>query len=247
MWFREIQLQRFNAGEAIDVSLASIYRWGDRLEPFRQTGNTERKTIVGADLLSLVTYITAWPDATLDEMAVFIYSEGGDLYSRQRISQRLAELDITKKRASTEGYQTQQPDVQFRVWGFWNCPPPLDIFQVPRRRLIDVDEFGATFERCNRTGGWAVKVHRVRKDGHYHHGVKITVIFAIEPGDPALPPHVRGSLDRPRRWIRCLRAVGTTTIIFRDFCDTISPALIFIGCSSGTTLLRITAHTSITR
>ena len=64
-------------------------------------------------------------------------------------------------------------------------PPPLGIFQVPRRRLIDVDEFGATFEKCNRTGGWAMKVLRVRKDGHYHHGIKITVIFAIEPRDPA--------------------------------------------------------------
>ncbi len=44
-----------------------------------QTGNRERTTIVGVDLLSLVTYITAWPgpDATLDEMAVFIYNEGG--------------------------------------------------------------------------------------------------------------------------------------------------------------------------
>ena len=77
------------------------------------TSNTERTLIVGVDLLSLVTYITAWPDATLDKMAVFIYNEGGDLYSRQRISQQLAELDITKKRASTEGYQTQQPHVQF--------------------------------------------------------------------------------------------------------------------------------------
>jgi len=65
-------------------------------------------------------------------------------------------------------------------------PPPLGIFQVPRRRrLIDVDEFGAMFERCNRMGGWTVKVLRVRKDGHYHHGIKITVIFAIEPRDPA--------------------------------------------------------------
>ena len=89
VWYREIQLQRFNAGEAIDVSLASIYRWADRLEPFRQTGNRERTTIIGADLLSLVTYITAWPDATLDEMVVFIYNEGGGLYSRQRISQWL--------------------------------------------------------------------------------------------------------------------------------------------------------------
>ncbi len=37
-----------------------------------------------------------------------------------------------------------------------------------------------------------MKVLRVRKDGHCHHGVKITMIFAIEPGDPRLPPHVRG-------------------------------------------------------
>ena len=129
MWYPEQQLQRFDAREMIDISLRSIYRWGDRLEPFCQTGNTERTTIVGADLPSLVTYITAWSDATLDEMAVFIYNKVEDLYSRQRISQRLAELDITKKRASTEGYQTQQPDVQFRVWGFWNCPPPLAFFR----------------------------------------------------------------------------------------------------------------------
>jgi hypothetical protein len=81
MWYREQQLPRFNAGEAIDVSRRSIYRWADRLEPFRQTSNRERTTIVGVDLLSLVTYITAWPDATLDEMAVFIYNEGGGLYS----------------------------------------------------------------------------------------------------------------------------------------------------------------------
>jgi hypothetical protein len=124
VWYREQQLQRFNAGEAIDVSRRSIYRWADRLEPSRLTGNRARARIVGVDILSLVTYITAWPDATLDEMAVFIYNKGGSLYSRQAISTRLEELDITKKRAFTEGYQMQQPDVQFCVWGFWHCPPP---------------------------------------------------------------------------------------------------------------------------
>ena len=83
VWYRKHQLQQFNAGEAINVSRQSIDRWANRLEPFRQTGNRERTTIVGVDLLCLVTYITAWLDATLDEMAVFIYNEGGDLYSRQ--------------------------------------------------------------------------------------------------------------------------------------------------------------------
>ena len=55
VWYREHQLQRFDAGEAIDVSRRSIYRWADRLEPFRQTGNRERTTIFGVDLLNLVT------------------------------------------------------------------------------------------------------------------------------------------------------------------------------------------------
>ena len=98
----------------IDVSLATIYMakvsW-----PYRQTGNGVQTTILEADLLNLVTFIMAWPDAQLDEMACFIYNEGGNLYSTPAISKRLAELEITKKKALVEGYQTQQEDVQFRV------------------------------------------------------------------------------------------------------------------------------------
>ena len=58
-------------------------------------------------------------------MATFIYNEGGELYSNQLISKRLSELQITKKRASTEAYQAQREDVQFRVHCFFNCPPLL--------------------------------------------------------------------------------------------------------------------------
>jgi hypothetical protein len=61
--------------------------------------------IVGVNLLNLITFITAWPDATRVEMAVFIYNEGGDLYSVQAISKRLKELKITIKKASIEGFQ----------------------------------------------------------------------------------------------------------------------------------------------
>jgi hypothetical protein len=189
------------------------------IKPFRQTGSRPRTVIIGVDLLNLVTFIMAWPDATLVKMAVFIYNKGGDLYSIQRISLRLKKLEIMKKKALIEGYQMQEPDVQFWVWEFWNHPPPLGIFEVPRGKLIDVDEFGVSLEKCNCTGGWAAKVLCVQKDGHYHHGIKMTVIFAIEPGDPALPLNVHGSLDCPRHWIRCLQDVGTTTNIFRDFCN----------------------------
>ncbi len=136
MWFREEQLARAQAGEDVDVSLSSIRRWGERLHPYRQTGNKAREQVVGVDLINLVTFLRAWPEATLDEMAVFLYNEGGPLYSKQVLSKRLAELEIAKKRAPTEAYQAQREDVQFRVWSFFNCPSPLGIFQVTSMSLL---------------------------------------------------------------------------------------------------------------
>jgi hypothetical protein len=115
VWHHEEQLERWNAGEVTEVSERSLFHWRERLEPYRQTGSMERSQIIGTKLLNLVTYITAWPDATLDKMAAFIFNEGGELYSRQATSQRLAELDITKKRASTEGYQAAPGHAVLRV------------------------------------------------------------------------------------------------------------------------------------
>ena len=57
------------------------------------------------------------------------------------------------KDRSVEAYQAQAEAVQHRVFCFWNRAPPLGIFQVPRRILIDVDKFGVTIERCNRKKG----------------------------------------------------------------------------------------------
>ena len=119
------------AGEDVEVSVLTIRQWGERIEPYRATGNKAREKIVGVDLINLVTFLRAWPESQLEEMAVFLYNEGGPLYSVDVISKRLAELEITKKRASTEAYQAQREDVQFRVWSFFNCPSPLGIFRCP--------------------------------------------------------------------------------------------------------------------
>ena len=68
----------------------------DCLEQVRQTSNKARATIVGLDLLNLVTYITAWPDATLDEMAVFIYNEGGiSANARQSLNVLVSLTDLS--------------------------------------------------------------------------------------------------------------------------------------------------------
>jgi hypothetical protein len=152
-------------------------------------------------MIHLVTFIVAHPNATQDEMSAFVYNKGGMLYSKRRISKRLDDLQITKKKASIEAFQASKAEVQFRIFTFWNCPPTHGIFEVRRRKLNDIDEFGVTLKRCNRTSSWALKVFCQQKDGHYGHGKKITVLFAIEPGDPALAPHVYGSVERPRQWI----------------------------------------------
>jgi hypothetical protein len=69
VWQCEEQLERWDAGEVTDVSERFLFRWSRRLEPYHQTGNRERSQIIGTKLLDLVTYITAWLDATLDKMA----------------------------------------------------------------------------------------------------------------------------------------------------------------------------------
>jgi hypothetical protein len=131
VWLCNEQLAKVQAREDIDVSTRSLLRWRERLHPYHQTGNKAREQVVGVNLLNLVTFLRAWPEATLKEMAIFIYNEGGLLYLKQVLSRCLAKLSISKKRASTEAYQAQREDVQYRVWSFWNKPSPAGIFQVP--------------------------------------------------------------------------------------------------------------------
>ena len=218
-WYRQEQLAAHQNGQEVSVSAASISRWSRRLGRYRQTGNSDRNQLVGIDLINLVVILTAQPTATIDEMAIHIYNEGGDLYSTELISMRLRELEVTKKKVSTEAYQAERADVKWRVYTFWNHPPPMGVRGVPQYKLIDVDEFSITLEKCNRTEGWEIKCRRVRTDGHYKSGLKLTVLLAIEPGDPRVPAGLRGGVDNPRRWVRCVQAAGTSINIFRDFVD----------------------------
>ena len=114
-------------------------------------------------MINLVIFIYAHSDALLDEMAVFIYNEGGLLYDQLTISKRLKELGITKKKASIEAYQALTPSNRFRVEVFFNCPPLLGVFGVPQYKLIDIDEFALTLEKCNQTGGWSLMCYPVQK------------------------------------------------------------------------------------
>jgi hypothetical protein len=200
----------------------TIEAWMERPIAYEMTGGRERSSIVGLDQLLLCIFLLAHPDADDDEVAVFIVNNGGQLYSRQIISQRKKELNYTRKRASIEAYQAFLPHNLLRAEQFFNLPPPLGIRTlVPQwlRRLLDFDETAVSLEKCNRPNGSSYVAIRVRKSGHYTKGKKLTVLYAYEPGDPTLLPHIDGSIQNPRRWFRILNEAGTDQEAFSDFVD----------------------------
>ncbi len=83
VWYHEEQLEIWDAGEVTDVSERSLFRWSRRLKPYRQTDNRERSQIIGTELLDLITYITPWLDATLDEMARWQSGRGSAAAARR--------------------------------------------------------------------------------------------------------------------------------------------------------------------
>ena len=185
------------------------------------TGNQVNGTIVGEDQYLAVICITIWPDNTMDEIATFIFNEGGSVYTRGQISQRLKDMECTRKVGSTEAYEAFTPNNVLCAELFWTRTPPLGVVSIERRRFIDVDEFGGCFNKCNRKRGYAASFYWMRKPGHYVRTAKLTVLLGIEPGDPHVPPHIDGSVEKPRRWVRVLQNHGTTIEVFRDFIEEI--------------------------
>jgi len=219
-WFRQVEVDGRRMGrDPIAASTRSVIRWEHRIHPYRMTGNTSRKKLVGPDQLLLVVFFLVWPCGDADECAAFIFNNGGDVYSRQAIADRLGELQLSRKVSSTEAYQAFHPINMMKCELFFSSPPPLGIFGVPRRKFIDVDEFGISLERMNPKYGVSLKCFRVCKPGHYVRGTKLTVLFAIEPGDPRLPPATYGSVAWPRRWIQVLQATGTTSFVCNAFIE----------------------------
>jgi len=205
----------------IDASPISHWRWNRRLRPYGMTGNRSNETIIGADQFLAVICVTIWPDSTTDDISTFIYDEGGDFYIRSQVSKRRKEMEITRKVGSTEAYEAFMPHNVLRAELFWTRPPPLDVVSIEWRRFVDVDEFGVCLNKCNRKRGYSVSFFRLRKPGHYPRTAKLAVLLGIEPGDPQIPDHMDGSLDRPRRWVQVLQNHGTTVEVFHDFINEI--------------------------
>ena len=65
--------------------------------------------------------------------------------------------------------------------------------------MIDIDECGLMLSIANRSFGHSMRHLRVRKKGNYCRDTKLTIILAIEPGDPDIPAGEPGSIENPRR------------------------------------------------
>ena len=181
------ELQLDDIGLETTASRSSLYRWRqEHFLPYKQTGNKENETIVGLDLYLMCMFLIAYPEATADEITVFIAnnSPGGIIYTRSQIYKRLADLKISRKVGSTEANQAFTPMNMFKREIFWNQPQPWGIHGVPRRLLIDIDECGIELKRANRKYGYGVNEMRVVIPGLYSQDTKVTIILAIEAGDP---------------------------------------------------------------
>ena len=205
--------------EIFNVSKRTLNRWRRRIRPYRQTGGKQRACMTGLDLMLLSICLFFFPRAKADEIAAFIASNGGDIYSRQTIYKRCAELKLGRKRGSLEAYQAFTPANILRAEMFWNDNLPLGVANVSRRRLIDVDEAHFTLKSIESKYGRAPKAMRVRDAAHYQRGATVwNLLIAVEAGNPAIAPNANGSRQFPRRWFWITRN-NVDQHIFSRFID----------------------------
>ena len=227
LWFRiDVVDHAFAHGIAdahrtFGVSRKSIRRWLHRLSPYHQHGNKERENITGRDqiLLSICLYI--YPRAKDDEVAAFIYANGGRAYSSKDVSKRCKQLKLTRKRGSLESVGAYTRRNQIRTEQFWTMGPRIGVNGVPRHLLIDIDEASFSLKKIEQKYGRSFTACRVRDTANYKKGGGIVnLLMAVEPGNPLIPPNQLGSITHPCVWYRIVD--GTVDqFVYASFIDEI--------------------------
>ena len=227
-WFRKIVLEfaevytPTQASFLFNVSLASLYRWAQRVDPLLQRGNREREVLTNADQLLLTIAIHINPTSNADQIAAFIVRNGGNVYTRNQIYRRLKELGVVRKVASIESYRAFTPMNLMRARTFWTERAPVGVVGVQRRKFIDIDESKfALHQRKKCVKGYGVKAVRVRDRGMFKKGMQsVNLFIAIEPGNPLIPSDQMGSIKHPRCWFRITQE-NCNQYVFADYIDDI--------------------------
>lgn len=159
------------------------------------TWNRQREQLTGADQLVSIICLFVYPIASLDQIAVLIYGNGGDMYIRPQIYERSRELELTRKRSSMESYDTFSPSSQRSLIWYKTLPSPLGVHILPVHSLIDIDKTGFYLKACASNYGHMHCTCRVRVPTHYRcMEAKVSVNLAVESGNPNIAPHLDGSL-----------------------------------------------------
>ena len=86
LWLRTKSLNLFEthgsyrvAAHISGCNTSSLRRWIRRILPSKMSGNRQREHLTGPDQLLLSICIYIFPAASLDEIAIFIHSNGGDI------------------------------------------------------------------------------------------------------------------------------------------------------------------------
>ena len=99
--------------------------------PYKMFGGRPHEQLTGPDQLLLIICIYIYPAVSSYEIAIFIFSNGGEIYLRPQISDRCAELELSRKRASKESYNAFSPASVRDVRWNTTLPPPFGIHSVP--------------------------------------------------------------------------------------------------------------------
>jgi hypothetical protein len=86
--------------------------------------------------------------------------------------------------------------------------------------LVDIDEFGLHLNAANKKYGSSPRGLEIRKPGNYDRGnFKLTILLAVETGDPTIPDGDIGSVSNPRVWGRVNAVAGTSAEAYRTFVE----------------------------
>ena len=205
-------------------SRRTLNRWRLRflllghIRRFRRTGNRRATVLRGTQLINLALWRALWPRGTHHEANVWLHHANGRVrfYQPSQISKAEDSLGLSIKRASTTARQAMLPINRQLRYNYWYLPCPFGIANVPRSRIIDLDEAALFLESSNRGRGKAhiTRCVSVRDVGPYGHSKKLNILVAI-CGEDYTPGHPS------RRWISTWNDGGTTIARFLAFVDRI--------------------------
>ena len=213
-------------GEHVYPSSMTERRWLElherigHVRPCRRSGNADAARMRGQDLVFLAMYRTFYPKAKIAEINAFLYrcnlrNPFWNFYHPSQISRAESLIGLTRKKGSTTAHQAYYPRNLRKRWQYWNLAYPLGIADIPRSKVIDLDECGVFLEtHANRSIGKSYIGLRVREEGVYSKSEKWNLLLAV-CGEDGTAEHAA------RRWADIWLEGGTTVDKMLEFVDNI--------------------------